>query len=118
MDPVLGSTGWFQALLKMNLTLLIESSLIYLVSPYSSAPCIHVSLSFLSDINSQNKIVVIYFFCLFEKKIIQQALVGEDYGEEQLFSRRLTTCTDLDSSLQKLEVIQLRTNNKLSEVLF
>lgn len=37
------------------------------------------------------------------KKLLLQALVGEDYGEEQLFSRRLTTCTDLDSSLQKLE---------------
>jgi hypothetical protein len=40
------------------------------------------------------------------KKIIQQALVGEDSGEEQLFSRGLTACTDLDSALQKLEVIQ------------
>jgi hypothetical protein len=54
--------------------------------------------------NISNLVLII----LIKKKIIQQALVGEDSGEEQLFSRRLTTCTDLDSSLQKLEVIQLR----------
>ncbi|KAJ1699995.1 hypothetical protein LUZ63_008507 [Rhynchospora breviuscula] len=37
------------------------------------------------------------------KKLLLQALVGEESGEEQLFSRRLMTFTDLDSSLHKLE---------------
>ncbi|KAJ3679462.1 hypothetical protein LUZ60_017473 [Juncus effusus] len=36
------------------------------------------------------------------KKLLLQALVGEDNGEEQLFSRRLTTFSDIDSSFQKL----------------